>query len=98
MQKYEIEVDALAVGLTRPSMFMGVSIKAFFANLVLCTMLSVDLHTVMGIPLFIILHCVMLRISVKEPNFYLIWVKVISKTPPVLNSWYWGKVNSYEPW
>jgi type IV secretory pathway VirB3-like protein len=93
-----IEVDHLAIGLTRSPMFMGINIRLFFANIVVCTLICIDVHTMMGIPLFIMLHLVIARLSIKEPNFFSIWVKSFFKTPPVLNSYYWGKTNSYEPW
>jgi type IV secretory pathway VirB3-like protein len=96
--KQYLEVDHLALGLTRPPMFMGINIRLFFANIVLCTMGCINAHTFTGIPLFFVLHIVMARFSVKDPNFFSIWIKSFFKTPPVLNNKYWGKTNSYEPW
>ena len=97
-KEYTIEADHLAIGLTRSPMFMGVNIRVFFANLVLCALICVDAHTALGIPLFLIIHLTMVKASVKEPNFLYIWMKSFIKTPPILNYWYWGKTNSYEPW
>ena len=93
-----IDVDHLAVGLTRSPMFMGVNIRLFFANIVICTLICVDAHTMLGIPLFIILYLLAARLSIKEPDFFSIWIKSFFKTPPVLNATFWGKTNSYEPW
>jgi type IV secretory pathway VirB3-like protein len=93
-----IEVDHLAVGLTRSPMFMGVNLRLFFANIAVCTLVCIDAHTVLGIPLFIVIHLLMVKLSIKEPNFFSIWVKSFFKTPPVFNSKFWGKTNSYEPW
>lgn len=93
-----IEVDHLAVGLTRPSMFMGVNIRLFFANMVLCTLICVDVHTLLGIPLFFMLHLLSVKLSIKEPNFLSIWLKSFFKTPPALSFNFWGKTNSYAPW
>ena len=98
MTDKQIEVDHLAVGLTRPPMFMGINIRLFFANIVVCMLICVDVHTPFGIPLFIILHLIIAKLSIDEPNFFSIWVKSFFKTPPVLNSYFWGKTNSYEPW
>ena len=92
------EVDHLALGLTRSPTFMGVNIRVFFANVVLCTLICINAHTFFGIPLFIIIHLLALRFSLKEPDFFYIKAKSLIKTPPVLNRWYWGKTNSYEPW
>lgn len=92
------EVDHLALGLTRPPMFMGVSIRLFFANVVFCTMICIDAHTILGIPLFFLLHVIAAKLSVNEPNFFVIWTTSFFKTPPNLNYRFWGKTNSYEPW
>lgn len=97
-KEYVIEADHLAVALTRPPMFMGVSIRLFFANLVFCVLLCVDAHTLLGIPLFVLLHLFMVRCSAKDPNFFYLWVMSFIRTPPVLNRWFWGKTNSYEAW
>lgn len=96
--EYKTEIDHLALGLTRSPMFMGVNIRLFFANLMLCTLICIDVHTVWGMPLFIILHFIMAQFSIQEPNFFYIYAKAFLKTPPILNHWYWGKTNSYEPW
>ena len=98
MTNNQIEVDHLAVGLTRPPMFMGINIRLFFANIVVCMLICVDVHTLLGIPLFIILHLIIAKLSIDEPDFFSIWVGSFFKTPPVLNSYFWGKTNSYEPW
>jgi len=95
---YDIETDHLAVALTRPPMFMGVNIRLFFGNIVLCTLICIDAHTLMGLPLFVVLHLLMVRFSVKDPNFFYLRTMSLIKTPPVLNRWYWGGTNSYEPW
>jgi len=95
---YKTEIDHLALGLTRAPMFMGVNIRLFFANVVLCTLICIDAHTFWGVPLFVVLHLIMTRLSIKEPNFFYLYAKSFIKTPPVLNRWYWGKTNSYEPW
>lgn len=92
------ELDHLALGLTRSPMFMGVNVRLFFANVMLGTLICIDVHTFWGIPLFILLHLIMARLSIKEPNFFYIHAKALIKTPPVLNRWFWGKTNSYEPW
>lgn len=96
--EYQTEVDHLALGLTRSPMFMGVSIKLFFANLVVCTLICIDAHTFLGVPLFIVFHLIMVRLSIKEPEFLKLYAKSFIKTPPILNRWSWGKTNSYEPW
>jgi type IV secretory pathway VirB3-like protein len=94
--EYKIEVDHLAIGLTKSPQFMGVNIRLFFANLVLCALICIDVHTFWGVPLFLMLHLCMVKASFNEPNFLFIWAKSFMNTPPVLNYRYWGKTNSYE--
>ena len=96
--RYVTEIDHLAIGLTRSPMFMGVNIRLFFANIVFCTLVCINAHTFLGVPLFVLLHLIMVRLSIKEPDFFYIQAKSFIKTPPVLNRWHWGKTNSYEPW
>lgn len=93
-----IDTDHVAVGLTRSPMFMGVNIRLFFSNIVLSTLICIDAHTFLGIPLFIVAHLLMVKLSINEPNFFSIRMKSFFKTPPGLNSFFWGKTNSYEPW
>lgn len=95
---YQTEIDNLAIGLTRSPMFMGVNVRLFFTNLVVCTLICIDAHTFFGVPLFIFLHLIIVKLSHKEPNFIFIYMKSLVNTPPVLNRWYWGNTNSYEPW
>ncbi|HZW61287.1 MAG TPA: VirB3 family type IV secretion system protein [Candidatus Babeliales bacterium] len=100
MNKPEVEkeIDQLALGLTRSPMFMGVNVRVFFANVVFCTLLCIDLHTFWGVPLFVVIHLLMVRLSIKEPDFFYLRTKALIMTPPILNRWYWGKTTSYEPW
>lgn len=100
MQKnaYQTEIDYLALGLTRSPMFMGINMRLFFFNLVFCAVFCIDAQTFLGIPFFFLLHLIFFKQSIKEPNFFSIWLKAMTKTPPSLNYVYWGKTNSYEPW
>jgi type IV secretory pathway VirB3-like protein len=93
-----LEIDHLALALTRSPLFMGVNIRLFFANLIFCTLLCIHANTFWGIPLWGVNQLWMMKLSIREPNFLFIWVKVLFKTPPILNYRFWGKTNSYEPW
>jgi type IV secretion system protein VirB3 len=95
---YEIQYDSLALGLTRPPVFFGVSTLLFFVNVMLGMIICVFTKTAYGAVLFVVLHLIMARLSAKEPKFFSLWQKAFTKTPPVLNAYYWGKTNSYEPW
>lgn len=97
-EKYKKERDPLALGLTKSPMFMGVNIRVFFGNVALCALICINAHTLWGIPVFIFIHLLAVRLSIKEPDFLYLNMKSFIKTPPVMNRWYWGKINSYEPW
>lgn len=96
-QDYSIELDNLAVGLTRPAMVFGVTLTVAFLNLVLCSLAYVYTKTLYVVPLFAILHLIAVRISIKEPGFLEIYLRWINRTPPVLNYGFWGHCNSYLP-
>jgi type IV secretion system protein VirB3 len=98
MKDYQLEVDALALALTRPPLFMGIPIRLFFANLAINTMVCIDLQTLVGIPLFGLFHLILFRLTTKDLQFFRLWLKYFNQTPPVLNSGFWGGTNSYQPW
>ena len=97
MQDYQLEVDPLALALTRPPLLMGIPIRFFFANLGINILICIDLHTLMGIPLFGLFHLVLFRLATKDLHFFRLWLKFFTQTPPVLNSGFWGGTNSYQP-
>lgn len=96
-QKYTIEIDNLAVGLTRPPMVFGVMLEVAFFNLMLCTLGYLHLHSIWVIPLFGVLHLIAVRLSIHEPHFLNLFLLWLTKTPPILNAAFWGYCNSYSP-
>ena len=44
-EPYQIEIDHLAIGLTRSPMFMGVNIRLCFGNVVLWALSCINAHT-----------------------------------------------------
>jgi type IV secretion system protein VirB3 len=94
---YPLEVDSLALALTRPPLFMGIPVRLFFANLAINIMICIDLQTLMGIPLFGLSHLILFRLATQDLQFFRLWLKYCTQTPPVLNSRFWGGTNSYSP-
>lgn len=92
---YTIEVDDLALGLTRPAMVLGVMINVAFANLMLCALAYIYTRTIYVLPIIGLLHLAAMRLSIKEPRFLELWIKKFTLTPPVLNRLYWAGTNSY---
>ncbi len=97
MDNYQLEVDALALALTRPPLFMGIPMRLFFANLAINTLLCIDLRTLIGIPLFGLVHLILFHLTLKDGQFFRVWLKYFTQTPPVLNNRFWGGTNSYQP-
>ena len=89
-QNYKMQIDPLALGLTRQATFMGVNVKVFFANILLCFLICIYAHTILGIPLFFVLHLTFAKLSIKEPNFIYLYFKVLTKTPPNFNYQFWN--------
>lgn len=97
-QTEKVEKDPLAIGLTRPVMFMGLPIRLFFGNAMLGSLICIDAHTFLGIPLMVLLHLIMAKLALSEPLFFKLYFYSFIKTPPVMNYSFWGKTNTYLPW
>ena len=96
-EDYQIEIDELAVGLTRPPMFFGVMMQVALVNIMLGTIGYIYLKTFYIIPFCALLHFIAMRLSIKEPRFLMQYYLYFAKTPPVLNIVFWGNCNSYFP-
>lgn len=94
---YVIEIDDLAVGLTRPPMIFGVSMTVAFVHLMIAALSYIYLRSLITLPIVGISFLVCAHLSIKEPRFLDIRFQQFTKTPPVLNSGFWGKCNSYSP-
>lgn len=92
-----MEIDDLAIGLTRPPMIFGVTLTVAFSNLMLATLSYIYLRYLYLLPIFVLLHFIAVQLSVNEPRFLDLFFSYITKTPPVLNYVFWGKCNSYQP-
>ncbi len=92
---YKIEIDDLALGLTRPPMIFGVSLQVAVWNMIFCALAYVYIHTFYVFPFFGLVHLIAVRLSIKEPRFLDLNIRRYSKTPPVLNARFWGGCNSY---
>jgi type IV secretion system protein VirB3 len=97
-ESYRLEMDLLAVALTRPTLFMGIPIRLFFFNMIFSLLICIDFHTWYGLMVFPILYGLMWLMCAKDPHFLRLWRVFLMRTPPVLNRGFWGRVNSYAPW
>jgi type IV secretion system protein VirB3 len=92
---YKIEIDNLALGLTRPPMIFGVSLQVAVWNMIFAALAYVYLHSFYVLIFFGFIHLIAVRLSIKEPRFLELYIRRFSKTPPVLNNSFWGGCNSY---
>jgi len=95
-QDESVNVDPLFVGLTRPTMVLGVQFEAFVIN----GMLTAIVFLATGNPLWLLvglpIHGIAYVISLNEPRqFSLLFLWLTSKSK-CRNRGYW-KVNSYSP-
>jgi len=95
--EYKVEIDDLAVGLTRPPMVFGVALTVAFTNLMLAALSYIYIRSLSFLLLFILFHFVAAQLSVKEPRFLDLRLRQFMATPPVRNYVFWGKCNSYTP-
>ncbi|XVN42883.1 MAG: VirB3 family type IV secretion system protein [Candidatus Rickettsia vulgarisii] len=86
--------DPLFVGLTRPAMIFGVSIKFFALNIILCMSLFIYGNSIYNLLFGGIAHLVGYIICFKEPRFIEILLNKSSKCSGCPNSSYYG-ANSY---
>ncbi len=93
---YTIELDDLALALTRPPMAFGVMLKVAMINLMVCAISYAVTHSIYVVPFFLVLHLISIKLSIKEPRFIEVYAYSFIKTPPNLNYLFWGKCNSYK--
>lgn len=97
-KEYVIELDPLAVGLTRSAVYMGVDMRFFMGNIVLGCLICLYTKSLYGIVFSLIFYLVLRQISKKEPEFFSLYCAFYRTSMPLITSGYWGGTNSYQPW
>ncbi len=82
--------------LTRPQMFMGVTMIFFIINMTVSTIAFLVLGSFWFIPVALITHVIGYFASLREPRVFDLWITKVSKCPRVPNYRRWG-CNSYAP-
>jgi type IV secretory pathway VirB3-like protein len=103
---YEIEIDSLAVGLTKPAMQFGVPMAAFYGNVMIYFLgwaLSQNFVsdkiaiTALFILLFVMTYIVMVWITFKDAHgLGIAWLNLKSFRKHI-NYKLWGNTDSYSP-
>ena len=82
--------------LTRPQMFMGVTMNFFIINMMVTTISFLVLNSFWIIPVPFIMHGIGYLASLREPRIFDLWITKVSKCPRIPNYKRWG-CNSYAP-
>ena len=82
--------------LTRPQMFMGVTIHIFIINMMVTTISFLVLNSFWIIPVPFVMHGIGYFASLREPRIFDLWITKVSKCPRIPNFRRWG-CNSYAP-
>lgn len=93
-----IEVDALAVGLTRPSTVLGVPYAAVVLNLLVSVEALSLTENLLWLLMCIPVHGICYLITLKDPRafeLFLLWTRTTLGTL-VASLWYWS-ASSYSP-
>lgn len=92
----QLEVNMLFLGLTRPSMLLGVSYLVVLANFFICLMLFVMTSKFQVFVGMIVIHAVAYILSEKEPLFLELFMIKQQKCNKCKNRLYHGLTNSYD--
>ena len=92
-----VTTDPLFVGLTRPTMFFGVSFKMFFLNFFIGLLSYINAPGLKVIFIAVALHITAYILCFKEPLILEIYLKKGEKCTRCRNKGYHG-ANSYDPY
>jgi type IV secretion system protein VirB3 len=91
-----IETNPLFLGLTRPTLFLGVSILFAMANLVICMMFFINSASLKVIGVAGIIHLIGYLICFKEPLFMELAMVKSQKCNKARKNYLFHGANSYD--
>jgi type IV secretory pathway VirB3-like protein len=105
--EYQIEVDELAISLTKPAMKLGVPFFPFYLNMMTCffgwmmyqaiTGSTNIMSTVMFIVIWLVIHIMMFIITSQDGfGLTIFWVNT-THFKQHRNHTFWGNTDSYKP-
>ncbi len=92
-----MENDPLFVGLTRPTLLLGVNMKFAMINVMLCMMLYVMFTNIKFVFLLVAIHIFGYILSFREPRFMELYIIKLGECNQCPTKGYYG-ANSYEVW
>lgn len=84
------------LGMTRPSMVLGVTYSFFVINATVTTITFLAMNNLLAFLVGIPVHTLGYLACLKDPRMFEIWRVRLLKTPPTRNRDYWN-ANSYTP-
>ncbi len=87
--------DPLFIGLTRPPLIMGVSIKFAVLNMLLCGIGYIYSNSIKVVFVGVVIHLIGFLVCMKEPRFIELYINKFSKCNKCPNKSYYG-ANSYD--
>lgn|SRR3990167_3205719 len=69
---------------------MGVNFRFLFVNATICALICLTMQTGWGVTLFVVIHLLVVRFSLNEPDFLHLDSKSFIKTMPMFNRWGYG--------
>ena len=94
MSTGELQSDPLFVGLTRPTLILGVSISYAMLNMMICTVWFIQTTNFWVVPLALGIHLIGYIACFKEPLFMELYMNKGQKCNQCPNKSYYG-ANSY---
>jgi len=91
----QVRNDPLFVGLTRPTLIFGVSLKFAMFNMIGCVIAYIQMASIKIILLAIVFHLIGYIICFKEPRIIELYLMKTQKFNACRNTGYYG-ANSYD--
>lgn len=91
---YKINSDPLFIGLTRPTLILGVSIKFAMLNIMASLIFFIQTSSFMIIPVAVLIHVIGYILSFREPKFLELYLNKMQNFNVCYNRTYYG-ANSY---
>lgn len=91
-----VTIDPLFVGMTRPTMMMGVTYSYFVINMTATSIIFLATSSLLALLISLPVHGLGMLACAKDPRFFDLIFQWLKSCPPVQNRRFWH-ANSYMP-
>ena len=95
-EDFGLNKDPLFVGLTRPSLILGVSIPYFMLNILICSVYYINRSDIWILIIGFVVHMIGYIACYSEPRFMELYLLKFGKSNQCPNKSYYG-ANTYQP-